>query len=633
MGIRDTSYYGWQTKFVLESIPQFQVTGLTLTRITGDNSGNLYAIGSFTDVNSDIFGIVLGSSDRADTWNILEINSLSGSVYNGVSIDSSGSVYIVGSETFISQGSNWIVKKSTSGLSGTFEYIDNLNRDDSTDTANGVAIDSNDNVYVCGRETVSGESNNWIVRKSTTGASSSFSYIDSLDRNNGSDIANDVAIDSSDNIYVVGSEFVDGVINISDWIVRKSTTGASGSFSYIDSYHRLNGASGDAARRIAIDASDNIFICGVEGTNASTLNEDWLVRQSTTGASASFTSVDHITSPAEGGSQSREFANGLAIDSTGAVVVAGSGRISPTDLKTTWITRNSVDGSSGSFFDVDVLLRPLGETTGANDVFIDVDNFIYVFGNFGDKAIIRRGFLTANSASLGPRMLATSVGYVASEDISGSLIEKFKLMNVSEFAHDAGLGQMRNLVLGTTDSGKIGTNEDAIIQVTHFGSVVHVMWPSQPQQSIPVAGFGDFSIGQRAGKLTKQFESGDTIDVTEFDHLALYCYLQKRVSGTLDNVEIQVQRRPLKSTGFAIDQTIEYINSGSVSVAELKDLTFKKEIDYGDLSIKEIAYPIDIPLVNIKELRITAKHTVGQSDEENKNLIVWGRLIKSEEET
>ena len=81
------------------------------------------------------------------------------------------------------------------------------------------------------------------------------------------------------------------------------------------------------------------------------------------------------------------------------------------------------------------------------------------------------------------------------------------------------------------------------------------------------------------------------------------------------------------------EQTIEYETSGNITYAKLKDLIYTKEIDYGDLSIREIGYPIDIPLSNVKEVRISAKHRYGQSEDKNKNFIVWGRFIKSEEET
>jgi hypothetical protein len=59
-------------------------------------------------------------------------------------------------------------------------------------------------------------------------------------------------------------------------------------------------------------------------------------------------------------------------------------------------------------------------------------------------------------------------------------------------------------------------------------------------------------------------------------------------------------------------------------------LQYKKEINYGDLSVTEIGWPIDIPLTNVKEVRISAKHQNGQLDDHNANFIVYGRFIKAD---
>jgi hypothetical protein len=271
---------------------------------------------------------------------------------------------------------------------------------------------------------------------------------------------------------------------------------------------------------------------------------------------------------------------------------------------------------------------------------LEGESQVWVAGEISfEYGVVRKGTPKKIAEDIGPQMLATSINYVWEEQDRHPtalrvvpLEESVKLLNnIDEFPYSGPWSQMRT-ALGTKDGGKIGTNEDSIIQISHIGSVVKVFWPKQEDQNQLVRGFGDFSIGQRVGKLETSFAPGDVYDVTEFDHLTLYCYLVKQASGSLDNVEIVVERRPLKDTGFTIDQSIEYESSGSITVAKLKDIRYSKEVDYGDLSLKEIAYPIDIPLTNVKEVRISARHVNGQG-EENKNLIVWGRLIKSDEET
>jgi hypothetical protein len=281
---------------------------------------------------------------------------------------------------------------------------------------------------------------------------------------------------------------------------------------------------------------------------------------------------------------------------------------------------------------------PTDEFSIANIYVSKAETLYYVGTDDRNYGFLGRGKLTANSESFGPMVLAPSVGYVQEQLMTSSIrfpstITKFKLMNVSEFPHSAGVFQMPNMIIGTTDSGKIGNSESDIIQVSYFGSVVHLMWPDQRSSNTSTKGFGSLSAGQKSGKLTTNWATGSFFDVTEFDHLALYGYINNVISGTIDKVDIRVERRPLRDAPFAVDQAVEYNTSGSEVVAEYRDLIHSKEVDYGDLSIREIGWPIDIPLTNVKEVRISARHRTGQSDDKNKNFIVWGRLIRSEEET
>jgi hypothetical protein len=244
------------------------------------------------------------------------------------------------------------------------------------------------------------------------------------------------------------------------------------------------------------------------------------------------------------------------------------------------------------------------------------------------KLSFYRGRYSTNAESLSTLTFATSFGYAKNSLFLSE--EAFSLANVSEFPHSSGLFQMKNLILGTRSSGKAGNSDDSIVKISHIGSTVKIMWPRQANVESLVRGYGDLSLGQSIGKLTSVLDPGDFIDVTEFDHMALYCYLKKQASGTLDDVVIQVERKPLANVGFTTEQGISYSTSGSFVEGRLRDINYVKEIDYGDLSISEIGWPIDIPLTNVKQVRISAKHKNGQLDDLNKNFIVYGRFIKSD---
>ena len=274
------------------------------------------------------------------------------------------------------------------------------------------------------------------------------------------------------------------------------------------------------------------------------------------------------------------------------------------------------------------------QTGSVNHIFVDRKNDkVYVAGTINNKnGLLRVGRLVANSASLGPMMLNTSFGYVY-EEISGSTLERFKLNNISEFQHSNAIGQMPKLVVGTKSSGKIGSSPDSLIQVKHFGSFVRVVWPKQ-SEDIFVKGFGDLAKGQSPGKLSTDWQPGEIYNVEEFDSVALYGYALKETSGSLDDILIRVERRPIRDTAFATEKMVENTISSSYAAESIyREHIHRLPVDYGDLSIKEITWPIDIELTAMKELRISARQKNGQNDDKNKNLIVWARFIKASKDT
>jgi hypothetical protein len=493
----------------------------------------------------------------------------------------------------------------------------------------GIAVDSVGRVFVCAAIDLLGGQRVWTTfRLNQDGTYVCVDYHNphsSINRPQG------IAISPvDDSIYVCGYENTADPPNVLSFVVRRSFTGLSGSFETVDCVDRDGG--GAYATCIAIDSVGVVYVGGVEIVAGESAN--WIIRRSADGSSGSFATVDHW----DLGGRS-DYASFVVVDSHNAVYVGGYSQKFTPDLgnSTYWIVRTSANGLSGTFSEIDRLsladpAYTYGTINSANAAAISQDDSLYFAGQLGTKyANVRVGKLTSNSASLGPKVFATSVNKVR----VNNLVEQsyYELNNVSEFPHSEGLFQMRNVALGTTSTGKIGSSEDSLIQVRYFGSVVKVMWPKQSDQNLFVKGYGDLAAGQRSGKLTTAFEPGEFVEVTEYDHLSLYCYLNKQASGTLDNIDLRIERRPLRSTGFATEQTVEYSISGSESIATLRDLTYRKEVDYGDLTIKEIAYSIDIPLENVKDIRISAKQVTGQSNVENTNFIIWGRLIKSEEET
>lgn len=654
MGIRDTSYYGWRNVKNFDPEPAFSGAN-AWTRINSmveDPYGFIYAGGrsaKYTGVgtaNDSIYWVVYRSKNNGDTWEL--VDEVQGRAQPGfptqecqtLAVDANGVIYAGGADLgygrirrSADQGKNW-------------EDVDWFGyRYDTGEVTSGSMVmglaTSGSVVYACGFEqsgTTPLQQIIGVVRKSDTGLSGTFVGIDSFSPFGSSgSLYRTIAVgDTTKAVYVGGEYKTDfpGVTQLS-WIIRSSSSGLSGTFGTIDTFSRiLANLNGGGCFDIAVSGGA-VYAVGTETTSSIITNMyDGIVRKSTNGASGSFTYIYSTQNPNNDMLTKIHIANngeiylgGVLGDSPGGGAASGKA-----------VILRSRTGLSASFETVTVYQPGTAITAQYVPVLVTRSGYIFFATRAGvapaaQAHFIRRGKLTANSASIGPMMMATTIGYVQSENISGSQTEKFKLNNVSEFPHSSGLFQMRNIILGTQTTGKIGKTDDSIVQLTYIGSTVKVMWPKQDTIDKPIKGFGDFSAGERSGKLTTDFQPGDAIDVTEFDHLTLYGYLRKQLSGTSDNVVITVERKPLTDLAFARDQAIEYQSSGSYTVANLTDLVYKKRIDYGDLSLREIGFPIDIPLTNVKEVRISVKHENGQSQEENKNFIVWGRLIKASKDT
>ena len=228
-------------------------------------------------------------------------------------------------------------------------------------------------------------------------------------------------------------------------------------------------------------------------------------------------------------------------------------------------------------------------------------------------------------------MLAISFGYVQREG-SGSTNEIFNLNNISEFPHSFGLFQMPNIVIGTKTYGKAGKTDDSLIQKRFIGSFVRVLFPKQDENS-EIKGH---DAARKPGKLTPDWQFGDVINIEgkNFDSLALNCYVAKQVSGTLDSVLVRIETKPINDIGYSVEQSIEQtISSSFASETVYRDEIHRKDVDYGDTSLNEIAWKIPIDLKNTKEIRIAAKHKNGQTDDKNKQFLIMGRFVKSSKDT
>jgi uncharacterized delta-60 repeat protein len=143
-------------------------TLLEAEKIATDSSGNVYVCGRAPSAYSvgatnTLFLVKYNSSGVLQWQKYLAANFNNTRAY-GVATDSSGNVYIAGSE--LSNTSFLVVKYDTSG---TIQWKRKLGAGSGTQIASAIAVDSSGNVYACGESDNSGTRDIQIVKYDTSG--------------------------------------------------------------------------------------------------------------------------------------------------------------------------------------------------------------------------------------------------------------------------------------------------------------------------------------------------------------------------------------------------------------------------------------------------------------------------------
>jgi len=266
---------------------------------------------------------------------------LSGARINSVAIDKSGSIYAAG--YFLTPGSRqiWWTAKSHMTSSTSWTEVDRHSNSSSlNDEARNIAIDSNDNVYVVGYGPSGSVGNNsWIIKSSSDrGATWAYQTLNTM--SGGDDQAWNIAIDSNNIIYVVG--YHSGAVGKNSWLVKSSSNGVL--WGNCDEYAIEDYS--NSAYGIAIGNSNIVYVCGGEKDEATQL-KDWLVRSSSNGKN--WATVDHFTSSYI--AKSIDNPLDITINSSNNIFIVGFATGSATERDS--IIRKSTTGKSGSWSTVD----------------------------------------------------------------------------------------------------------------------------------------------------------------------------------------------------------------------------------------------------------------------------------------
>jgi hypothetical protein len=231
----------WQTVFDLGA-------GSELDSITVAGNGDVYVAG-----RSNSAGVVLRQA--AGQKGFVVVDQFSDATTWDVAADSVGNIYAAG-EVREADGRHWFVRRaqrdSATGQLGTFQTVDLTVNQTYGRGVTVVPSGPSAGVYTSGYAD-SSTGNVWLVRRSTDGGTT-WSQVDSLNSGQPFDLASDAA----GNIYVAGaaSQTV-GETSTSYWVVRKSATGANGTWSTDDSYVEATGTNGSRAFRLGLDPTTN----------------------------------------------------------------------------------------------------------------------------------------------------------------------------------------------------------------------------------------------------------------------------------------------------------------------------------------------------------------------------------------
>lgn len=313
--------------------------------VATDSKGNVYISGETSG------SLAASNQGRTDAW-VAKYNTSGALLWkrqlgtsgadgsSGVATDSLGNVYISGYTSGSLGGANkgegidaWVAKYNSSGEPvwkrqlGTFE----------TDYSNGVATDSQGNVYISGYTdsnlagTYHGEGDAWVAKYNTSGTRL-------WDRQFGSarfDISNGVATDSKGNVYISGDTkgslagvYQGGTNGSGDaWVAKYDSSGA------LVWDRQLGTTAGDRSFGVATDSTGNVYISGLTlgslGGGNQGGNDAFVAKYSTTGG---------LVWKQQLGTSSFDYSSGVAVNYYGDVYVSGS-------------TRGSLGGANQGFSD------------------------------------------------------------------------------------------------------------------------------------------------------------------------------------------------------------------------------------------------------------------------------------------
>jgi uncharacterized delta-60 repeat protein len=349
--------------------------------ITVTPSGNICTVGygaESVEAEAKDSIIRMFTADGDPLWAQTDLITSSTGKAVAVRADTTGNLYIAGTETNAVHGSSaldWSLRKLNAA--GVEQWRLHRDGNSGNDYTNSIALDSTGAIYVAGSGynlAGTGTKDDWCVRKFTTDGTEITSWYRHWDGNNGEDYINEVAIDSKDNIYLVGcgQNLVSSSSN-NDWRIIKLAP--NGIFFWERMFDGKGG--NDYANAIAIDANDDIYVIG-NGENivsSNSLSDWWIMKINSHGTTLWQKTYD--------GNLGNDYLNAAAIDSKGYLYVAGAGYvlIDGSSNYDWWIEKLDCAGDHSTVSIYTKRFDGANDEDYANAIAIDSFDNLYVVGH------------------------------------------------------------------------------------------------------------------------------------------------------------------------------------------------------------------------------------------------------------
>jgi hypothetical protein len=206
----------------------------------------------------------------------------------------------------------------------------------------------------------------------TSGAPGSWSLVDDVNPGSAQGTVNGLAFDSNGNLWSVGTVYNPCTKTSCSgfWYIRMSPTPKiAGSWTNVSTFQYAAGQV-SVSSSIAADLSGNVFVAG-HSYDANGANH-WLVRKYSSTNPTGVTVEDIPNAEGRGSC----FVPNVGLFATGAFITTAKGTTT-----TSWAVRKSADGSPGSWSTVDIVAPPAGYTGIARSVTADNSGNIYVAGH------------------------------------------------------------------------------------------------------------------------------------------------------------------------------------------------------------------------------------------------------------